>query len=265
MRKKHKAFLFGPFFGELSWEFYRFAPYAIYLKKSNPNAKIVVLTRPSRFDFYGQFADIFVPLKPKGDSILGQEGFKLLDFKDEYYATIVKYFLEKYRKKFNIMGHIFPEVIDWTYKVKWQFPRDEMDYDFIPRKRNREIVEDILDEDQNIVFADNSIFNENIDGYKVIQSDKFLQSIADILNNEATYFGCLIELFRKVKFVIGNLESDASHLAILLHKPLIFLGNEMSDDSINLLNPFDTPIIKCDDIKDGVRIYENNVGLGSEK
>jgi len=258
MRKKHKAFLFGPFFGELSWEFYRFAPYAIYLKKVNPDVQLVVLTRSSRFDFYGQFADILVPLKPKGDNVSGQEGFKLLDFRDEHYYTIAKYFLEKYRKKFHIINHIFPEVTGWIYKVKWQFPRSQMDYGFMPRKRNKEIINDIFGEDENLVFADNLVFNEDIDGYKVVQSDKFLRSILDILNDEATYFGCFIELFKKVKFVVGNLESNLSHLAILLQKPLIFLGNEVSDDCISLLNPFNVPIIKSSTVSEGVKIYENN-------
>lgn len=258
MRKKNKAFLFGPFFGELSWEFYRFAPYAIYLKKSNPDVKIVVLTRPSRFDFYGQFADIFVPLKIQGDTILGQKGFKLLDYGDEYYKTIAKYFLEKYKKKFKVIGHFFPEIKDWNYQVKWQFPRDKMDYDFIPRRKNKEIIDDMFGKDKNIVFADNAVFNENIEGYKVIQLDKFFYNISDILNDEATYFGCLIELFKRVKFVVGNLQSDISHLAILLYRPLIFLGNEMSNDSISLLNPFDVPIIKSNTVSEGIKIYENN-------
>lgn len=258
MRKKPKAFLFGPFFGELSWEFYRFAPYAIYLKKSNPNVKIVVLTRPSRFDFYGQFADIFVPLKIQGDDILTQKGFKLLDYGDEYYKTAARYFLEKYEEKFKVIGHFFPEIKDWNYRVKWQLPRDKMDYDFIPRKKNKEIIEDMFGKDRNIVFADNSVFNENIEGYRVIQSDKFFYNISDILNDKATYFGCLIELFKRVKFVVGNLQFVMSRLAILLYRPLIFLGNEMSDDSISLLNPFNVPIIKCDNIEDGMRIYNNN-------
>jgi len=55
-----KAYLFGPFFGELSWEYFRFAPYAIYLKKISPDIKMIVFTRPSRFDLYGQYADILV-------------------------------------------------------------------------------------------------------------------------------------------------------------------------------------------------------------
>jgi len=58
--KKPKAFLFGPFLGELSWEFYRFAPYAIYLKKHNPDVNIIVLTRKERFDLYGIYADIII-------------------------------------------------------------------------------------------------------------------------------------------------------------------------------------------------------------
>ena len=81
-----KAFLFGPFVGELCWEFFRFAPYAIHLKKNNPNSRLIVLTRPSRFDLYGQYADILVPLRLKNDShSKGRKAFKLTDYKEENY------------------------------------------------------------------------------------------------------------------------------------------------------------------------------------
>ena len=62
MMKKSIA-LFGPFIGSLSWEFYRFAPLMIFLKRLYPDKKIAVLTRPERFDLYGQYADYLIPLK----------------------------------------------------------------------------------------------------------------------------------------------------------------------------------------------------------
>ena len=68
-QKNPKAVLFGPFLGELSWEFYRFAPYAIYLKKRNPDIKLIVLTRKERFDLYGKHADILIPLRIKNGNI----------------------------------------------------------------------------------------------------------------------------------------------------------------------------------------------------
>ena len=47
---KDSAILFGPFSGELSWEFYRFAPYLIYLKRINPDIKTIVYSRAQRID-----------------------------------------------------------------------------------------------------------------------------------------------------------------------------------------------------------------------
>jgi hypothetical protein len=77
---KKKAYLFGPFFGEASWEYFRFAPYAIHLKKRNPKISFIVFTRPSRFDFYGQYADILIPLKIEKDNLYTQAAFKLVGF-----------------------------------------------------------------------------------------------------------------------------------------------------------------------------------------
>ncbi len=61
-QNKLNAYLAGPFVGELIWEFFRFAPYIIHLKKAIPKTKIIVFTRSSRFDLYGQYVDILVPL-----------------------------------------------------------------------------------------------------------------------------------------------------------------------------------------------------------
>ena len=65
MRKS--AYLIGPFIGELLWEFYRFAPYVIYLKKKNPKAEFVIFTREERFDLYGRYGSVLVPLRIQND------------------------------------------------------------------------------------------------------------------------------------------------------------------------------------------------------
>ena len=73
---KEKAYLFGPFVGSIDWEFYRFAPLAIYLKTIDPDTKIIVLTRSSRFDLYGLHANFLVNLKIPNDIIIDQNCFK---------------------------------------------------------------------------------------------------------------------------------------------------------------------------------------------
>ena len=95
-KKKGKAYLFGPFAGEVDWEFYRFAPHSIYLKKQDPTIKIIVLTRKERFDLYGKYANILVPLNIKNENEYKSSAFGLIDYKTEYYYTIKKFFYEKY-------------------------------------------------------------------------------------------------------------------------------------------------------------------------
>ena len=142
--KKGEAYLFGPFVGELAWEFFRFAPYAIHLKKENPNVKIIVLTRQERFDLYGKYSDILVPLRITDDKTYTQSAFGLLGYDINYYETISKFFAEKYNKEYEIIGHFYPNIKPWQRKIKWQFPRIKMDYDFNVRNTNNEIVDSIV-------------------------------------------------------------------------------------------------------------------------
>ncbi len=246
--EKPKAYLFGPFLGELSWEFYRFAPYAIFLKKQNPDTKIIVLTRESRFDLYGKHADILIPLRIKKESSFPQKEFGLDGYKPEYYETIKKYFHQKYSKRFDIIEQFCPLVHGWHRKIRWQFPRDKMDYDFQPKEKYKQLVDGVLKED-DIIIDNEAIGYINLPMFKEINSqDLFLR-----IN-----LGMTIESIRKCEFVIGNMSSDISHLAILMKKPLISLNEKLSNDSISLLNPHKTPIIRCENIKEGLEIYEDN-------
>ena len=247
-QKNPKAFLFGPFLGELSWEFYRFAPYAIYLKKHNPDIKIIVLTREKRFDLYGKYADILIPLRIKNEDVFPQSSFGLEGYKMEYYDTIKKYFYEKYNKRFNIVEHFCPLTHGWRKKIKWQFPRDQMCYDFQVKRKTCDLINETVKPDDVIID------NEAI-GHVSMSECKEVNSI-DIFN--IVNIGMVIESLKVCEYVIGNMSFALSHLAVLLKKPLISLNEKLSDDSIHLLNPFETPIIKCKSIDEGVETYENN-------
>ena len=67
MDGKKLAVLMGPFVGELYWEGGRFAPMLPHMIQSEYKFKkditYIILTRKERFDLYGKFADILVPLK----------------------------------------------------------------------------------------------------------------------------------------------------------------------------------------------------------
>lgn len=255
MDDKQEVFLFGPFIGDLNWEIYRFAGYAIHLKKENPDIKLIVLTRDSRFDLYGKYADILVPLNIRFDEFHKSNKFRMDNYPKESYTLIARYFLGKYNDRFKIINHFYPS-IDWTYSLKWQFPRDQMDYDFKPRPKNFEIVGSFLGGIENYIVFDLEELN-NVGG-NIIQLQDFIEDISDETDSkESSFIGSAICLLMKSKAVLGDLNSAIVRLGMILGKPFIALNETKSDDEIHLLNPKNVPIIKCSTIEEGIEKYEN--------
>ena len=256
--KKNKAYLFGPCFGELSWEYFRFAPYAIHLKKTEPDTQLVVMTRPDRFDFYGQYADVLVPLQIENESMYEQSAFKLIGFEIGMCQKFCDIFRITYKKKYQIVDHHVPDFSTLRYKIKWQFPRGKMDYDFIPRKGNTKYVNNIV-RGKNVVITDEG-YTYDTKKYNVFKIQDFQKWIRlGVDNKKITYYGALIQLIKKSKFVVSNLRSDVGKLAILLGVPLVYPYRDISTDNVMLMNPLKTPIFDCDSILEGVRYYENYV------
>jgi len=142
---KERAVLMGPFVGELYWEGGRFAPMLPYMKnkefKGQKDIKYIILTRKERFDLYGKFADILIPLKIPGDYITKSPNcFKLNGLKLDKYMDIVNKFKQKYSKRFEVIKHIYPNVTKAQYVNKNQFPRSRMRYVYAPRDENYELV-----------------------------------------------------------------------------------------------------------------------------
>jgi hypothetical protein len=252
--------LVGPFIGELSWEYFRFAPYIIHLIKTNPLNRFIVFTRPDRFDFYGSYVDIFVPLKITNDLESKQRGFKIDDFSQEHYEKLLKVFILKYKNNYKIVDKIYPDITAFSYKVRWQFPRKRMDYDFKPRKGNYEVIKNFIAPE--CVFIDTSIESHKdiqLENYSSIITSDFLDNITPFVKNpNISKWGCYIEAIKNCQFVIGNLSSHISRMALLLNKPLITINEKLSNDSIHLINPLETPVISCTNIEEGIRIYEDN-------
>jgi hypothetical protein len=256
---KRDAYLFGPFIGEFEWEMYRFAPFAIHLKKKSPYSKIIVFTRSDRFDLYGKYADILVPLNLKNDKKYKQKKFAAQGFERRKYKLIADYFFKKYEKRFNILDHFYPDISTWRYRIKWQFSINEMDYDFQPRNTNKEIVGHLVDSPNNVLvnFRDSEIRHSLVErDYNPFMIDWF-EDICE-KKNSSSFIGCLILYLKSCKFVVGNVDSSISKLALLLKIPVISINESMSYDEINLLNPFNTPVINCYDINEGIDIYEDN-------
>lgn len=141
------AFLMGPFVGELYWEAGRFAPMLPYFKSQykNKNVTFIILTREDRFDLYGRHADILVPLRIPGD-YNGKlpECFRLQGLKVDEYEKIAIEFKNKYKEKFNIIKHIYPNIKKPQFQDKNQFRRNQMIFNFSPRKKNYELVDNFL-------------------------------------------------------------------------------------------------------------------------
>jgi len=238
--QNNKAILAGPFIGELQWEFFNFVPHIIYLRKQFPRKKIIVLTRAERFDLYGQHVDILVPLRLEKDNPRFENSFKMDNYKDHEYYTIAKYFKIKFKRKFVIDQHIYPDIRHWCYKVKWQFPRETMDFDFLPREANKD-------------YAVEYMYN------KKYLTDMILDQIKP--NKHTTKMGIIIECLKLSKCFIGDIRiSLNAQLALLLRKPLIYTGRSIKEDYIKLLNPLNTPVYPSNDIPNGVKLfYENSI------
>ena len=252
---KRPAYLFGPFVGELSWEFFKFAPFAIQIKKEHPDISIIVLTRQSRFDLYGKYADILIPLRIPNDVNLTRDCFRLDCLLTKDYNRIANKFKSQYKKRFEIVDHYYPDIRGWRYRLKWQFPRRKMSYDFLPRDKNKQIAKRFIK--KHNIFIDN-INIEYYDNLDVVNSIDFFAKVNNQVNDyDTTSLGCMIEGLKISRLVVGNLKSHLSHLAILLGKPFICINNKFSIDNINLLNPLKTPIVFHKEIAGGIKEYDN--------
>jgi len=262
--KNNNAYLVGPFLGELNWEILRFAPYIIHLKKKKRQNKIIVFTRSSRFDLYGQYADIFVPLNIPVDDIGDQVRFGHKQFNISRYNLLIDALYKKYQKRFEIDKHIYPDIENFYYKLKWQFPRDLMDYNFRPRKQNKEFIDEYIDTNK-VIFV-NFKFSEGMQvvsplekmGYFCIFLNMFTEDFLVSDKQNISFLGCIIELLKRCDFIISKFDSHITYLSLLLETPVISVGKIASSDSISLINPKNTMIINCDNAVDGIEIWKEN-------
>lgn len=126
--------------GELFWEFFRFAPHVFYKKVveyRNENPKLIVLTRPDRFDIYGKYADILLPLEITGDNEQYiQNSFRLDNFPIDQYNKIGEVLKKEFSDRYDILEVIKPDVSKAKFSDKQQFDSNKMLYDFNPRSPN---------------------------------------------------------------------------------------------------------------------------------
>ena len=149
----------------------------------NRNVKYVIFTREERFDLYGKYADVLVPLRIEGDyNPKMPECFRLIGFAKEKVEKLAKKFRAKYQHC-NVLQHIYPDVGKGRYVNKNQFSRGRMLFSFSPRDENYKIVEDFLPKNgkPNIVLASRfrNGFKRNWrkwpEFYNLVSDDKWLQ------------------------------------------------------------------------------------------
>jgi len=259
------CFLFGPFIGSLTYEMFQFAPYMIYLKKYKPLIGSVVFTRPSRFDLYGQYADILVPLRVRED--LEHESFTIDGFQTSEYDLLKDGFRKQFKKKYNVKGRFCPNIESFRFKLKWQFPRYLMDYGFMPRLSNQGLLSRKLRTNPELFVDLSGLKNGQKQpvlkqiresGYSFVNCENLNETL-DFDKNDlnVSLLGCVILLLKGAQFTIGNLRSPISHLSLLLGTPVISIHETLSKDSVNLMNPLNSRVIYCEDIEEGLQIASN--------
>lgn len=280
---KKDAILLGPFVGELYWEAGRFAPmlpHMIRTQPKNKEIKYIVLTRQDRFDLYGKFADILVPLRIPGDYDSKQPNcFRLNGLRPPDYLKIAEDFYAKYRDRFHIIRHIYPDVRKANYVNKNQFHQQKMHYEFQPRQENYDIVNSYLPNDNkplvvlapryrngfrrnwnswpafyDMIFNDKELmkdFNFIVCGKKgeyIPDKKKRFLDLNDMqLGEKSSLVGLLLVVMENVFFTFGS-QSAIPNISLLYNVDVLEFGCQKSlhTRTYNIKN---TPITFLEDKK----------------
>jgi len=253
-RKKSKYILYGPFIGEFLWELYYFIPHFIYDRKKRPNEGFIVITREENFDLYGIHADVLCKMKLQDDTDFRKEHFTIHGLPANTYDKICEDYAKALKKKYKIEEIKIPKVHSWYNEIKWQFPRDQVNYGFIPRKENRLIVNGCLR------VNDQVIFNETEASYLDYRNIRIEHVHALIEKDKGvTFYGLVIEFLKVCKFYIGSFDSKICRLALLLGIPVITNDVNVDPFELKIINPLGVEIIETPDYREGVEIYENHI------
>ena len=244
--------------GELGWEILRFQPHVLWtkLKKYNNNVKLIVQTRPDRYDLYGTYANDFEPLNL--DPKLKSDCFGIMGLDDRTYYKITSSFYNKYKDLFDIKEHIFPLLEKNKYCQKDQFSKYEMIYKFKPREENLKLVKNWIPFDKPIValapryregfFRNwpywvelyNLIYNDEylINNFTFILCGKPSEYIPDpenrffdinniSLKKNTSLIGITIEIIKSSLLLCGS-QSGLPNLSNLIGTPTLQFGHEQT-------------------------------------
>ena len=282
------AVLFGPFVGEMYWEAGRFAPMLPYYKlqkykKQKP--KFIILTREDRFDLYGKYADILVPLRIEGDyERLQPECFRLKGYRKTEVDRQAKILFKTYRKRFNILEHVYPNVAKGAFVNKNQFPRSRMLFRYKPRQENYQLIDaylpkngkpnvvisprfrkgfrrnwnrwpqfyDTLSQDKALMDSFNFIICGKIGEYIPDKKHRFYDMNDMMVGSSSSLVGLLLAILERSVFTFGS-QSAIPNISLLHNVEVLEFGcqKNLHTRTYNVTN---TPITFINDRKYNIEV-----------
>ena len=267
--------------GEFGWCVLRMAPHVLWtkVKKYKNKVKLIIQTRPDRFDLYGKYADIFVPLEIKGDyGEYQSDCFKLTRFPLESYHKLTKDLYQKFSKKYEIVEQIFPAIEKRRYTEKNQYSQHEMLFDFKPRPENKIVVDEAILNDKPLITLGPRYRRHHKQRnwphwekfYNIIHNDDFLKQYNFVICGKSPEYipdkknrffdvnhlpikentslvGYTIEIMKRSVLVIGS-QSGIPNLANLIGTPTLQWGNE-ERAHVKKYNVKNTPTTFIKDLK----------------
>lgn len=241
---KENITVFGPYFGCLRWEIVCFSAFYRYIRNKYKNCKFAVMVRNTSFDLYNN-SDIFFSLENYG--INCSDGY-VEEHNQKTRLLFIKNVKDNLRNKYHINYFYYPEIKNYMYKVKWQFPRIMTDYNFQPREKSIIKAENHYDLKENFLILDNiwmsektsnavieqvsNIFKEKIICTKDIFSNKKFSDF----DNSYSKLGIFIEMVRNCDLFIGNLNSDFSLFPCYMSIPFFSILKDLDKEDIFTLN-----------------------------
>ncbi len=257
---KKDAIIFGPVIGEMAWEFFRFSPILSYKINELKNRDItyIIFTRPDRFDMYGEYADILVPLiiEDEKEKYI-QDCFRLINYPYSEYELLINKFKNKYQDRYNIIQHIYPDIRNKNHQNKNQFNKNKMIFEWKPRKQNKIEIDnyinnykksviisprfrkglrrnwpywneffDLIDNDNELKQKYNFIICGNPPDYIPDKKNRFYDiNNINININEISKIGLTIESIKRSILTIGS-QSGIPNISMYLGIPVLEWGHQ---------------------------------------
>ncbi|MGD2072087.1 MAG: hypothetical protein PVG65_01170 [Candidatus Thorarchaeota archaeon] len=233
------------------WEAARFAPMIPFMrrngKKKLRDVKYIVLTREDRFDLYGKYVDILVPLKIPGDyTKLRPDCFRLWGLKNDLYTKIIDSFVKKYEERFSIAQQIRPKLAKRQFGNKNQFVQSKMIFEYKPRAENYKLIKENIPNDKPIVILAPRFrkgFKRNWskwpDFYDLLYRDKELSENFTfvICGKKEEYIGDADNRFYDITNIRTGKGSSLIGLVLVLLKHAVFtFGSQSAIPNLSLLH-----------------------------